>query len=73
MGSRRAVTRHVALGTVLFGDPEAPARVRGELDGELAARGLGDPSEAVGLAHEVVHRGVEDVEKPLLMVENRTD
>ena len=30
----------VALGTVLFGDPEAPVRVRSELASELAARGL---------------------------------
>ena len=64
---------HVALGTVLFGDPDAPARVREELAAELAARGLEDPAEAVGLAHDVVHRGVEDVEKSLLIVENRSD
>lgn len=41
----------VALGTVLFADPEAPGRVRAELAAELAARGLGRPEEAVGLAH----------------------
>jgi dihydroorotate dehydrogenase (NAD+) catalytic subunit len=64
---------HVALGTVLFADPDAPARVREELAAELAARGLRDPAEAVGLAHDVVHRGVEDVEKSLLIVENRSD
>ena len=28
----------VALGTVLFADPDAPARVRAELDEELRAR-----------------------------------
>jgi dihydroorotate dehydrogenase (NAD+) catalytic subunit len=64
---------HVALGTVLFGDPDAPARVREELAAELAARGLDDPAEAVGLAHGVVHRGVEDVEKPLLIGRNRSN
>jgi dihydroorotate dehydrogenase (NAD+) catalytic subunit len=42
----------VALGTVLFADPEAPVRVRAELAAELAARGLERPEDAVGLAHE---------------------
>jgi dihydroorotate dehydrogenase (NAD+) catalytic subunit len=46
----------VALGTVLFSDPDAPARVRAELAAELAALGLGTPDEARGLAHE--HRQV---------------
>ena len=41
----------VALGTVLFSDPEAPARVRSELAEALAARGLDRPEDAVGLAH----------------------
>lgn len=41
----------VALGTVLFGDPEAPARVRAELHAELRARGLARAADAVGLAH----------------------
>jgi dihydroorotate dehydrogenase (NAD+) catalytic subunit len=40
----------VALGTVLFADPGAPARVRRELDGETSVLGLSDPSEAVGSA-----------------------
>jgi dihydroorotate dehydrogenase (NAD+) catalytic subunit len=31
---------HVALGTVLFADPDAPARVREELDGEAERAGL---------------------------------
>jgi dihydroorotate dehydrogenase (NAD+) catalytic subunit len=34
----------VALGTVLFGDPTAPDRVRDELTREAAARGFGDPA-----------------------------
>jgi dihydroorotate dehydrogenase (NAD+) catalytic subunit len=42
---------HVALGTVLFSDPGAPARIRAELAAETAALGLSDPDEACGLAH----------------------
>jgi dihydroorotate dehydrogenase (NAD+) catalytic subunit len=42
----------VALGTVLFGDPAAPTRIRRELEAELAALGVSDPDNAVGLAHE---------------------
>ena len=42
----------VALGTVLFADPEAPGRVRRELDDELRARGISSPAQATGLAHE---------------------
>ena len=41
----------VALGTVLFSDPDAPGRVRRELAEELTARGLSQPSDATGLAH----------------------
>lgn len=41
----------VALGTALFADPGAPARVRGELEAELAAHGFADPDNAVGVAH----------------------
>ena len=42
---------HVALGTVLFGDPEAPARIREELAAEAAAHGFANPADAVGAAH----------------------
>ena len=42
----------VALGTVLFANPEAPARVRRELRQELHALGLGSVEDAVGIAHE---------------------
>jgi dihydroorotate dehydrogenase (NAD+) catalytic subunit len=42
----------VALGTVLFGDPQAPERIRQELGQELRARGLPTVAAAVGLAHE---------------------
>ena len=42
----------VALGTVLFSDPGAPARIRAELAAELAALGLSSPEQACGIAHE---------------------
>ena len=42
---------HVALGTVLFADPDASARVRAELAAEAAARGFADPAAARGIAH----------------------
>jgi dihydroorotate dehydrogenase (NAD+) catalytic subunit len=41
----------IALGTILFSDPQAPGRIRAELDSELAVRGLADASEAHALAH----------------------
>src|SRR5215203_117521 len=42
----------IALGTVLFTDPEAPRRVRSELEAELAAHGFADTDKAAGSAHE---------------------
>src|SRR5205814_7750679 len=42
----------VALWTVLFADPDAPARIRSELEAELAAHGFSGPDEARGTAHE---------------------
>jgi dihydroorotate dehydrogenase (NAD+) catalytic subunit len=41
----------LALGTVLFADPDAPGRVRRELAEELASRGLSRTDDATGLAH----------------------
>jgi dihydroorotate dehydrogenase (NAD+) catalytic subunit len=41
----------VALGTVLFADPGAPERVRGELEAEVAALGYSDVDELRGSAH----------------------
>ena len=41
----------VALGTVLFVDPAAPARVRRELEAESAAHGFARPEDARGAAH----------------------
>jgi dihydroorotate dehydrogenase (NAD+) catalytic subunit len=40
--------RDVALGTVLFADPGAPARVRSELAAACAEAGVADPDDAVG-------------------------
>jgi dihydroorotate dehydrogenase (NAD+) catalytic subunit len=43
--------RDVALGTILFADPGAPARIRSELEAELSAQGFAHPGNAVGAAH----------------------
>jgi dihydroorotate dehydrogenase (NAD+) catalytic subunit len=40
----------VAVGTVLFSDPGAPARVREELSAELAVRGLAEPAQVIAAA-----------------------
>jgi dihydroorotate dehydrogenase (NAD+) catalytic subunit len=41
----------VALGTILFSDPEAPSRIRGELHEAAAAAFVASPEDAIGLAH----------------------
>ena len=41
----------VALGTVLFADPEAPGRVRSELAAAVVSLGFMDAADAVGVAH----------------------
>ena len=53
----------VALGTVLFTDPAAPERIRGELAAEAAARGFADPLDARGFAFR-------QREKPLQIADN---
>ena len=45
---------HVALGTVLFGDPEAPSRVRSELSLAVANAGFDNTEEAFCAAQEPV-------------------
>jgi len=45
---------HVALGTTLFADPDAPRRVRAELQAALDAAGLERVEGAFGAAHETV-------------------
>ena len=42
----------VALGTVLFADRDAAARIRAELAAEAAGLGLASPDDAYALAHE---------------------
>ena len=49
-----AGAERVALGTVLFSDPGAPARIRAELAEEAAARGFENPLDARGAAHPPV-------------------
>jgi dihydroorotate dehydrogenase (NAD+) catalytic subunit len=49
----------VALGTVLFADPDAPARVRAELAAECAAREFASADDARGRAHIVVSTRTE--------------
>jgi dihydroorotate dehydrogenase (NAD+) catalytic subunit len=43
----------VALGTVLFTDPDAPVRIRHELHSAAEASRLADPWEAVGISHRI--------------------
>ena len=47
-----AGARHVALGTVLFADPDAPARVRAELHAAATERGWKTYEDAYAVAHE---------------------
>lgn len=46
-----AGARSVALGTVLFADPEAPQRIRSELAAEAERLGISSVEDAVGAAH----------------------
>ena len=48
----------VALGTVLFSDPGAPARVRAELVVEASARGFDDPLEARAVSHQATQKSL---------------
>lgn len=42
----------VQVGTAIFNDPSAPARVRDELSAALATRGFHSVAEVIGIAHE---------------------
>ena len=42
----------VSVGTTIFNDPSACARILRELDEELAQRGIERLADVVGLAHE---------------------
>jgi len=46
-----AGARHVALGTALFADPDAPSRVRADVAVELDARGYSDLDDVHATAH----------------------
>jgi dihydroorotate dehydrogenase (NAD+) catalytic subunit len=46
-----AGARHVALGTVLFSDPGAPARVAAELEHEAGERGFTTAEDVHSIAH----------------------
>jgi dihydroorotate dehydrogenase (NAD+) catalytic subunit len=48
---------HVALGTILFADPDAPARVRTELTEAIAEAGLEQLDDVFGAAHDNVVAG----------------
>jgi dihydroorotate dehydrogenase (NAD+) catalytic subunit len=41
----------VALGTVLFSEPSAPGRIRAELANQIAALGVGESDNVIGLSH----------------------
>ena len=53
----------VQVGTAIFADPSAPARVVCELREELARRGFSAPAQVVGLAHNPTadHRAAADL------------
>jgi dihydroorotate dehydrogenase (NAD+) catalytic subunit len=53
----------VALGTVLFADPGAPARIRRELAEEAASRGFAEPSAARGVALDGVASAADTLPK----------
>lgn len=53
---------HVALGTVLFADPDAPGRVRAQLAEAAAAAGFGEPRDANSAAHRVALQSVVKAE-----------
>jgi dihydroorotate dehydrogenase (NAD+) catalytic subunit len=57
-----AGANRVALGTVLFAEPGAVARIRAELVQETSQRGFASPGNATGAAHAPGRTAPEDVE-----------
>jgi dihydroorotate dehydrogenase (NAD+) catalytic subunit len=55
----------VAIGTILFADPDAPARIRDELEAELRARGFASVEEVRGTAHDSLSDPETNVPKVL--------
>jgi dihydroorotate dehydrogenase (NAD+) catalytic subunit len=45
--------RDVALGTVLFSDPDAPARIRAEVAESAKRAGVASPDDVHGFAHDL--------------------
>jgi len=60
----------VALGTVLFADPDAPVRIRSELEAELTARGLDGAAAARGIAHDRDSYSLQTTPKSLQIRQN---
>jgi dihydroorotate dehydrogenase (NAD+) catalytic subunit len=54
----------VQVGTVIFHDPGAPARVSRELREALAARGMDRLEQAIGLAHRAPELVVPELPDP---------
>ena len=54
---------HVALGTVLFADPDAPTRVRNELSEELESLGSNSTDDLFGVALDAVVSGVNSAKR----------
>jgi dihydroorotate dehydrogenase (NAD+) catalytic subunit len=52
----------VSVGTAVFGDPSAPARVLAELDQALDERGFASVADAIGVAHRSVTEQVKEAE-----------
>jgi dihydroorotate dehydrogenase (NAD+) catalytic subunit len=52
----------VSVGTAVFGDPSAPARVLAELDQALDERGFASVADAIGVAHRSVAELVKEAE-----------
>ena len=50
----------VSVGTAVFGDPTAPARVLAELEQALDERGFASVADAVGIAHKSVAEPVKE-------------
>nr|MBA2332682.1 hypothetical protein [Actinomycetota bacterium] len=65
----------VALGTILFSEPEAPTRIRGELAAEAATRNLPHPLAAarvaLGSVRETIVTTGNELEKALQIPEKR--
>jgi len=57
-----AGARHVALGTILFADPDAPSRVRTELAAAANDVGVARADDVFALAHEPVEASRKTLE-----------